>query len=309
MTTDRLDGSGEVAEALQSRGLIHTGTRAASTAWCTTVARSSRIESRSTASLSLAANAASAASASYRVRLNRRSTGPTQNWPICAPPAMRPPDGPRVQTRQGGHESAWRVCVSLWDLRYPAGRLGSVVGWDRGGWRLGLGGVCRVRGRRRTIAVVAEWWSIEVLHGEVSAFRWQEQRNSALIEAALTNGVRDGAWHADRWGVVFEVLFDAEDRWEAFRGLPVVRAALDAVPDPVNGLLIYRGRGGGAGTREPRRPKPAPSSAAVSLPGPADEPYLDLAAVSAPAARPTTAGALQRPPDTCRPGPGRDDDH
>ena len=63
-----------------------------------------------------------------------------------------------------------------------------------------------------------------------------------------------------RWGVVFEVLFDTEDRWEAFRGLPVVRAALDAVPDPVNGLLIYRGRGGGAGTREPRRPKPAPSS-------------------------------------------------
>ena len=94
--------------------------------------------------------------------------------------------------------------------------------------------------------------------------------------------VRDGTWHADRWGVVFEVLFDTEDRWEAFRGLPVVRAALDAVPDPVNLLLIYRGRGGGAGTREPRRPKPAPSSAAASLPGPADEPYLDLAVVSAP---------------------------
>ena len=172
---------------------------------------------------------------------------------------------------------------------------------------MGWAGGCCVRGRRRTIAIVAEWWSIEVLHGEVSAFRWQEQHDSALIEAALTNGVRDGTWHADRWGVVFEVLFDTEDRWEAFRGLPVVRAALDAVPDPVNGLLIYRGRGGGAGTREPRRPKPAPSSAAVSLPGPADEPYLDLAAVSAPAARPTTAGALQRPPDICRPGPGRDD--
>ena len=160
-----------------------------------------------------------------------------------------------------------------------------------------------VRELRRTIAIVAEWWSIEVLHGEVSAFRWQEQHDSALIEAALTNGVRDGAWHADRWGVAFEVLFDTEEQWEAFCGLPVVRAALDAVPDPVNGLLIYRGRGGGAGAREPRRPKPAPSSEAVSLPGPADEPYLDLAAVSAPAAadaRPTTAGALQRPPGTWR---------
>jgi hypothetical protein len=46
---------------------------------------------------------------------------------------------------------------------------------------------------------------------------------------ALTNGVRDGAWHADGWGVVFEVLFDTEEQWDAFRGLPVVRAALDAV--------------------------------------------------------------------------------
>ncbi len=91
----------------------------------------------------------------------------------------------------------------------------------------GLAGAA-VRGRRRTTAIVAGWWSIEALHGEVSAFRWQEQHDSALIEAALTNGVRDGAWHADRWGVVFEVLFDTQGQWEAFRGLPAVRAALDA---------------------------------------------------------------------------------
>ena len=155
---------------------------------------------------------------------------------------------------------------------------------------------------------MAEWWSIEVLHGEVSAFRWQEQHDSALIEAALTNGVRDGAWHADRWGVVFEVLFDTQEQWEAFRGLAVVRAALDGVPDPVSGLLIYRGRGGGAGAREPRSPKPAPSSGAVSLPGPAGEPYLDLAAVSAPAvadARPATAGAGPPPPSAHVPLPRR----
>jgi hypothetical protein len=132
---------------------------------------------------------------------------------------------------------------------------------------------------------VAEWWSIEVLHGEVSAFRWQEQHDSALIEAALTNGVRDGVWHADRWGVAFEVLFDTEEQWEAFRGLPVVRAALDAVPDPVNGLLIYRGRGGGAGAREPRSPKPAPNWGAVSLPEPAGEPRLDLTSAVTPSVR------------------------
>jgi hypothetical protein len=93
---------------------------------------------------------------------------------------------------------------------------------------------------------MAEWWSMEVLHGRVSAFRWQEQHDSALIEAALTNGVLDGAWHADRWGVVFEVLFETGEQWEAFRALPVVPA--------------------------------------VSLPEGADEPYLDLAAASARAA-------------------------
>ena len=115
---------------------------------------------------------------------------------------------------------------------------------------------------------MAEWWSIEVLHGEFSAFRWQEQHDSALIEAALTNGAVDGSWHADHWGVVFEICFDNQERWETFRSLPAVRAALDGVPDPVNGLLVYRGRGGGAGARKPRRPKPAPSASAVSLPEP-----------------------------------------
>ena len=95
---------------------------------------------------------------------------------------------------------------------------------------------------------MAEWWSIEVLHGELSAYGWQEQHDSAMIEAALTNGARDGAWHAGSWGVIFEVLFETEEQWQAFRNLPAVRAALDGVPDPVNGLLVYRGRGGGADT-------------------------------------------------------------
>jgi hypothetical protein len=129
---------------------------------------------------------------------------------------------------------------------------------------------------------MAEWWSIEVLHGELSAFRWQEQHDSALIEAALTNGAVDGSWHAGSWGVVFEVLFATEEQWDAFRSLPAVRAALDAVPDPVSGLLVYRGRGGGAGTRKPRRPKPAPSASAVSLPEPEAAPQLDLTGISLP---------------------------
>jgi hypothetical protein len=129
---------------------------------------------------------------------------------------------------------------------------------------------------------MAEWWSIEVLHGGSSAFRWQEQHDSALIEAALTNGAVDGAWHADRWGVAFEVCFENEEQWEVFRSLPAVRAALDGVPDPVGGLLVYRGRGGGAASREPRKPKPAPGASAISLPEPQAGQVADLTEISLP---------------------------
>jgi hypothetical protein len=127
---------------------------------------------------------------------------------------------------------------------------------------------------------MAEWWSIEVLHGEFSAFQWRAAYESDLIEAALTNGARDATWHADSWGVAFEVCFDDAEQWEAFRNLPIVRAALDAVPDPVNGLLIYRGRGGSSGAGKPRKPRPAPSAAAASLPEPEPERYLDLTGIS-----------------------------
>jgi hypothetical protein len=129
---------------------------------------------------------------------------------------------------------------------------------------------------------MAEWWSIEVLHGEFSAFQWQQSYDSALIEAALTNGALDGTWHAGEWGVAFEVCFNTVEEWEAFRDLPVVRAALDAVPDPVNGLLVYRGRGGGAGATSPRRPRPAAGAGAMALPEPGDEPVLNLTSATAP---------------------------
>jgi hypothetical protein len=107
--------------------------------------------------------------------------------------------------------------------------------------------------RGRDIGATAPWRSIEVRHGEASAYRWQEQNDSALTEAALASGVRDGAWRADGRGVVFEVLFDTEEQWEAFHGQPVVRTALDAVPDPVNGLLISLGRCAAAAGPGPSR--------------------------------------------------------
>ncbi len=103
----------------------------------------------------------------------------------------------------------------------------------------------REAARRRTTAAVAG--AGRSRSGRRAAvFRWQEQHDSALTEAALASGVRDGAWHVGLLGVVFEVCFDTEERWEAFRGLRV-SGGLDAVPDPVNGLLICRSATVGAG--------------------------------------------------------------
>jgi hypothetical protein len=96
--------------------------------------------------------------------------------------------------------------------------------------------------------------------------------------------------------VVFEVAFGTDTRWEDFRGLAAVRAALDAVPDPVNGLLVYRGRGGGAGALAPRRPRPAAGAGAMALPEPADEPWIDLGSIDLASAAPDDAFAGPAPP-------------
>jgi hypothetical protein len=113
---------------------------------------------------------------------------------------------------------------------------------------------------------MAEWWSIEVFHGDkLPASRWKDSYEDMLTEAAVTNGALYWEWHEFQYGVIFEVCFASDKEWVAFRKLPVVRGALDSVPDPVNGLLIYRGRGGAAGSRDPRKPKPAPSAAALEL--------------------------------------------
>ena len=125
---------------------------------------------------------------------------------------------------------------------------------------------------------MAEWWSIEVFHGDLAAGRWRDAYASRLIESAVTAGATSWEWHEHQFGVVFEVEFATEADWAAFRAIPTVQAALDAVPDPVNGLLVYRGRGGGAGTGSPRHPRPAAGAGAMSLPEPGAEPRLDLTA-------------------------------
>jgi hypothetical protein len=118
---------------------------------------------------------------------------------------------------------------------------------------------------------MTEWWSIEVFHGEkLPATRWKDAYEDVLVGAAVTTGALYWEWHEFPYGVIFEACFAADAGWEAFRGRPGVISALDAVPDP-DCLLIYRGRGGSAAGRVPRKPRPAPGAAALEL----DEPRAE----------------------------------
>jgi hypothetical protein len=134
------------------------------------------------------------------------------------------------------------------------------------------------------MADMTEWWSIEVFHSEFqAASRWKDAYSSSVIESAVSHGALEWAWIEHPGGVVFEVCFTDDAQWEAFRQLPATVAALDAVPDRINGLVVYRGRGGGAGARSPRRPRPTAGAGAIEIPEPEDERVLDLTAVAAPA--------------------------
>ena len=112
--------------------------------------------------------------------------------------------------------------------------------------------------------------SIEVFDGASSAGLWAEAYGDNLVEVGLTHGAVDWSWHHTSWGVIFEVAFDDEQAWDRYRASTAVQAALDAVPDPVGGLLVYRGRGGGAGRSQPRRPRPLIGSGAAALPVPTE---------------------------------------
>jgi hypothetical protein len=123
---------------------------------------------------------------------------------------------------------------------------------------------------------VPEWLTVEVVDGEVPASGWRRSFDDALIEAALTQGASYWEWHLTPWGVVLELAFETDEQLERYRSLPVVRAALDAVPDRAQGLLIYRGRGGGSGALVPRHPRPRPVADAAELPEPAPDVYVRL---------------------------------
>ena len=113
--------------------------------------------------------------------------------------------------------------------------------------------------------------SIEVLDGQYPASLWAEAHADNLIQTAILHGAIDWRLHHLRWGVVLELGFSNEEEWERFRADAAVDAALDAVPNPALGLLIYRGWGGSSSPREPRRPRPLAGAGAAALPLPPDD--------------------------------------
>ena len=104
---------------------------------------------------------------------------------------------------------------------------------------------------------MSEWYSIEVFDGASSAALWAEAHGDPLLESALSSGARDWSWHHHSWGVVLELEFADTKSWDAWRAFTLVQAALDAVPDPISGLIVYRGRGGYKRDLQASSPSPA----------------------------------------------------
>lgn len=130
----------------------------------------------------------------------------------------------------------------------------------------------RTAPRRPTVTLAMEWVTVEVFDSDAAAWTWRDQYADVLVIAAITAGAVCWEWHAHGCGVVLEVCLPDVAAVEVFQALPAVGAALEAAPDPVNGVLVYRGRGGGAGTGVPRRPWPHLGAGAVALPEPDDIP-------------------------------------
>ena len=97
----------------------------------------------------------------------------------------------------------------------------------------------------RTVGDMPFWLTIEVQDAETPASGWRRAYGESLLEAALTNGARNWEWHTPRWGLILELIFSDERARNAFRELPAVIAALDAVPIRSSGCLCIPAAVGG----------------------------------------------------------------
>jgi len=116
---------------------------------------------------------------------------------------------------------------------------------------------------------VADWLSVEVFDQPgLPASGWLRSWHDSLVETALSSGATFWDSHEHAWGVVLEFAFPDETGRDRFREHPALAAALDNVPDPVRGVLVYPHRGGGSGARQPRRPRPVLGSGSAEEPIP-----------------------------------------
>ncbi len=108
--------------------------------------------------------------------------------------------------------------------------------------------------------------SIEILDAAFPASSWQRAYGDVLTGAAISTLATEWHWKERSWGLILEIAFRDEFSYEAWRRVPAVVSALDAVPDPVNGLLFHRGWGGTSGSGEPRRGRPLMGAGGAEIP-------------------------------------------
>lgn len=85
---------------------------------------------------------------------------------------------------------------------------------------------------------------------------------------AVAHGASSWEWSHQSWGSCLELELADEAAWQRFLAVEAVQAALEAVPDPVAGLLRHPGRGGNSGSRQPAPPRPLTGSGSAALPLP-----------------------------------------
>ncbi len=112
--------------------------------------------------------------------------------------------------------------------------------------------------------------AIEILDGAFPASSWQRAWGDSVTNAAMSWSGLDWDWRSFSWGLLLMIAFPSEAEYEQWRQVPAVIAALDAVPDPVNGLVFHRGWGGTSGSGEPRRGKPMAGAGGAEVPVPED---------------------------------------